>query len=68
MEEYSNYDLIVRLKILILKYGVKFIPTDLFNHFENIIQYKIRKELLNQQSLSIRFMINLQMKLLFLQK
>ena len=43
MEEYSNYDLIVRLKILILKYGVKFIPTDLFNHFENIIQYKIKK-------------------------
>lgn len=43
MEEYNNYDLIVRLKILILKYGVKFNPINLFNKLENIQQYKIKK-------------------------
>ena len=43
MEEYQNYDLIVKNKILILKYGVKFMPINLFNNIENIQQYKIKK-------------------------
>ena len=46
MEEYNNYDLIVRLKILILKYGVKFSPINLFNKLENINQYKIKKRVI----------------------
>ena len=45
MENYKEYSTIVRLKILILKYGVKFEPLDLFSKLKNIEQYKIKKRI-----------------------
>ncbi|MBE5821484.1 MAG: hypothetical protein E7311_02710 [Clostridiales bacterium] len=43
MNKYENFSEIVRLKILILKHGVKFEPLNLFNNYENINNYKIKR-------------------------
>lgn len=43
MNKYENFSEIVRLKILILKHGVNFEPINLFNNFEDIEKYKIKR-------------------------
>lgn len=43
MNKYDEYSEIVRIKILILKYGVKFEPLNMFNNYENINKYKIKR-------------------------
>ena len=43
MKNYENYSNIVRMKILILKYGVKFEPLNLFNLYQGIENFKIKQ-------------------------
>ncbi len=42
LDEYKNFSPIAKWKILLLKYGVKFEPLDLFNKVSNIDAYKVK--------------------------
>ena len=58
MHMYEQYSSILRLKILLLKNGVKFEPLNLFNNYPEIDSYKIKRrvvhpEIINSQVYNI---------------
>ena len=46
LNEYDKYSMVTKFKILILKYGVKFKPLNLFNDYPQIMSYKTKKRVL----------------------
>ena len=42
MIKYEQYSNLLRLKILLLKEGVKFEPLNLFNNYLNINKFKVK--------------------------
>ena len=49
MQMYEQYSNILRLKILILKNGVKFEPLSLFNDYQGIDSYKIKRRIVHPE-------------------